>query len=124
MNEELRDRIAEKLFGRERDLEDANGYVDWVHVVNVVMQEVGMPWFAATQIPALKVERSDMRIARLQGQVADLEAENAALWAFVQAEDAWNDHAESEDWGQDDKLYVLMREARETLRQYEDGGGR
>jgi hypothetical protein len=40
MTDELRDRIAVVLFDKERDLEDANDYVDWVRVVNAVRQEI------------------------------------------------------------------------------------
>jgi hypothetical protein len=42
---ELRDRIAVVLFDRERDLDDVNGYTDWVRVVNVVMREIAAAGF-------------------------------------------------------------------------------
>lgn len=44
-----------------------------------------------------------------------LEATNAALVEFVKAEDAWNAHAESGDWDEDDTLYHAMIAARQTL---------
>ena len=44
-----------------------------------------------------------------------LEAENAALREFVKAEDAWNAHADSGDWDEDDTLYHAMIAARQTL---------
>jgi len=47
--------------------------------------------------------------------VTALEATNAALVEFVKAEDAWNAHAESGDWDEDDTLYHAMIAARQTL---------
>ena len=38
-----------------------------------------------------------------------------ALEEFVKAEDAWNAHAESGDWDEDDTLYHAMIAARQTL---------
>ncbi len=48
-------------------------------------------------------------------QVQSLAAINAALVEFVKAEDAWNAHAESGDWDEDDTLYHAMIAARQRL---------
>ena len=66
--------------------------------------------------------RRDSNVAALRdvltgqiGMVTRLEATNAALVEFVKAEDAWNAHAESGDWDEDDTLYHAMIAARQTL---------
>ena len=57
----------------------------------------------------------DRKIDKLEAQVQQLEATNVALVEFVKAEDAWNAHAESGDWDEDDTLYHAMIAARQTL---------
>lgn len=57
------------------------------------------------------LNRREERIEALE----HLEATNAALVEFVKAEDAWNVHAESGDWDEDDTLYHAMIAARQTL---------
>ena len=57
-----------------------------------------------------------IRQVKREGERArQLEATNAALVEFVKAEDAWNAHAESGDWDEDDTLYHAMIAARQTL---------
>lgn len=55
------------------------------------------------------------QVAELEERISVLEATNAALLEFVKAEDAWNAHAESGDWDEDDTLYHAMIAARQTL---------
>ncbi len=55
----------------------------------------------------------------MEARIAELEAENKALWAFVDAEDAFNAMMDSGDWEGDDDAYNLMLAAREALRPYE-----
>ena len=55
----------------------------------------------------------------MEARIAELEAENKALWAFVDAEDAFNAMMDSGDWEGDDDAYTLMMAAREALRPYE-----
>jgi hypothetical protein len=50
----------------------------------------------------------------------EMQLENAALWEFVQAEDAFNALMDSGDWDGDDAAYHAMLGARDALRQYED----
>ena len=54
-------------------------------------------------------------VNQLLRDIHRLEATNAALVEFVKAEDAWNAHAESGDWDEDDTLYHAMIAARQTL---------
>ena len=55
----------------------------------------------------------------MEARIAELEAENKTLWAFVDAEDAFNAMMDSGDWEGDDDAYTLMMAAREALRPYE-----
>ena len=63
----------------------------------------------------MKRDPMDMMQGHFEARIAALEATNAALVEFVAAEDAWNAHAESGDWDEDDTLYHAMIAARQTL---------
>ena len=51
--------------------------------------------------------------------IADLQAENDALWEFVHARDAFNAMMDSGDWDGGDDVYDAMTATRDALRKYE-----
>ncbi len=71
------------------------------------------------QITQRELDRMLDKIGKANRRIAELEAENKALWAFVDAEDAFNAMMDSGDWEGDDDAYNLMLAAREALRPYE-----
>lgn len=56
---------------------------------------------------------------RMLGEWRKCQAENAALWEFVRARDAFNAMMDSGDWDGGDDVYDAMTATRDALRKYE-----